>query len=585
MTWRGCWKSCFLLALHLLAASAHSELFEEDLTLRPLRDGKLEARFSFTTLLRGTTPRDPQSLTGDDKAQHYTLFPLALGQILREHAVTELHLTLNNGKWDYDHWGYPDESGVGTGAELWAWMGDTIPPSVDERWQGLRHSLAGLFCASLGHLDEQRTTSPTLTFQPEGSLPNFTHVHQLRHATLPSEHVCTENLTPFLKLLPCKSLSGIAHLLNPHRLFDADWHGLGVHVRYRHPVGVEVRLAFQAVIDPVRYSPDRRRDWSLRSVFDRTIERPCPVARSSKVQVELPTETSYTLSPGPTDVVNNVVTYALESDQEALDVAMQWPGEDRFEYPDVSKALPLTDISVRRNLKGTGQAEARLIVEVTNNLPVPIRAGYLETMPWHLQFYLHTLRAHIDGVRHDDLVNVLSYTPPVPHSRPALLQAVLTVPSHATLHLTMDVSKPFLRYTEHPPDAQRGWDLPPAVLVPFAYGDDGELTPDQSVSNRTSGGQAPAQGRVSLQGRHRRARRMYTPVMLVDLATPDFSMPYNVIIMSCTLIALIFGSVFNLLTRRFVVVRVGSFPQAEQELSTVTGGNTDGGADAAKKTA
>ncbi len=53
---------------------------------------------------------------------------------------------------------------------------------------------------------------------------------------------------------------------------------------------------------------------------------------------------------------------------------------------------------------------------------------------------------------------------------------------------------------------------------------------------------------------------MYTPILLVDLATPDFSMPYNVIIMSCTLIALIFGSVFNLLTRRFVVVRLASDP-------------------------
>ena len=133
---------------------------------------------------------------------------------------------------------------------------------IDQRWQGLRNALAGLFCASLGHLDEQRTTSPYLTFQPEGSLPNFTHPHQLRHAILPSEHVCTENLTPFLKLLPCKSLSGIASLLNPHRLFDADWHGLGVHVRYREDAGVEVRLAFQAVFDPVRYSNDKRRGES-----------------------------------------------------------------------------------------------------------------------------------------------------------------------------------------------------------------------------------------------------------------------------------------------------------------------------------
>jgi hypothetical protein len=31
--------------------------------------------------------------------QHYTVFPLALGQILREYAVSELHLTLNAGNW------------------------------------------------------------------------------------------------------------------------------------------------------------------------------------------------------------------------------------------------------------------------------------------------------------------------------------------------------------------------------------------------------------------------------------------------------------------------------------------------------
>jgi hypothetical protein len=50
--------------------------------------------------------------------------------------------------------------------------------------------------------------------------------------------------------------------------------------------------------------------------------------------------------------------------------------------------------------------------------------------------------------------------------------------------------------------------------------------------------------------------RLYTSALLVDLATPDFSMPYNVVIFTgtCSLIAFIFGSVFNLLTRKFVVV-------------------------------
>lgn len=110
-----------------------------------------------------------------------------------------------------------------------------------------------------------------------------------------------------------------------------------------------------------------------------------------------------------------------------------------------------------------------------------------------------------------------------------LFEGVLTIPAKSTVRLTLDVIKSFLRYTEHQPDAQRGWDLPPAVFIPI-------------TNNSSERGVVP--------------RRLYTPAVLVDLATPDFSMPYNVIIMSSTLIALIFGSVFNLLTRKFVALPV-----------------------------
>jgi GPI-anchor transamidase subunit T len=60
----------------------------------------------------------------DFSAQHYTLFPLTLGQILREYGIAELDLSLNAGQWNYDSWGYPAEPGVGSGAELTAWMGE-----------------------------------------------------------------------------------------------------------------------------------------------------------------------------------------------------------------------------------------------------------------------------------------------------------------------------------------------------------------------------------------------------------------------------------------------------------------------------
>src|SRR5215471_8581127 len=115
----------------------------------------------------------------------------------------------------------------------------------------------------------------------------------------------------------------------------------------------------------------------------------------------------------------------------------------------------------------------------------------------------------------------------MPHARPATFESILTIPGRASLSVTLDVAKGFLRYTEHPPDAQRGWDLPPAVFVPL---------------NDASKPNSSAQSREGFQ-------RVYTPVLLADMATPDFSMPYNVIILSCSLMAFIFGSIFNLLTR------------------------------------
>jgi len=442
--------------------------------------------------------------------------------------VTELHLTLNAGNWDYDRWGYPEEKGVGTGAELWAWMGDGGTKSVDERWRGLRNALAGLFCASLGSLDELRTTSPTQSFVPEGNLPNWEATHKVRHASLPSEHVCTENLTPFLKLLPCKSQSGIASLLNPHRLFDADWHGMGVHVLWREDEGVELRLTFQAISNPLRSGSVKKQDWSLQSLFDRSIVRTCPIAQTSQVAVTLPMNAAYSIIPEPSSIEGGVAIFDVKSLEKPLDIKLEWANPFSYPLEYHSHSIPF---SVKRTLRGSSQAWGQLSVVITNHRSSTVHALYLETMPWLLQFFVHTLEARVDGTVRDGIISNLTYIPSVPHSRPTTFQVLLTLPPQSTVHLTMDVTKAFLRYTEHPPDAQRGWDLPSAIFTPL------ELGKNDSSSLVKEG-------------------RIYTSTLLVDLATPDFSMPYNVIIFTCSVIAFIFGNIFNLLTRRFVVVHL-----------------------------
>ncbi|KAI6019826.1 GPI transamidase component PIG-T [Pisolithus orientalis] len=473
------------------------ERYNEDLFIRPL--------LGWQNLLEDVL-RDSES-----SGQHYTLFPLTLGQILEEYSIAELHLTLNSGKWDYDHWGYPDDPSVGTGAELWAWMADGPSSTIDERWTGLRNALAGLFCASLGSLDMRRTSSPSTVF-PISFSPSTPHA--LRYANLPSENVCTENLTPFVKLLPCKSHAGLATLLNPQRIFDADWHGLSIHLRSTEK-GTELKLGVQAVFDPVRLSGGRRRDWSFRLLFDR-------MAGSSVVRVQVPDGESHALSPTFVADDSAAAVYNLIT-QVPLDVSMSWPYEHTFQYTRVHQSR-LVPLSIQRTLRGSSQ----------------IHVGYFENLPALVTLWMHTMETKVDGVKRDDLISNVTYHPhhvlANGQKSPSTFQATLTIPAASTLHLSMEVSRAFLKYTEHPPDAMRGWDLPPAILFPVC-------DPTMGICDMRSTS-------ADVRG------RMYTPSLLIDLPTPDFSMPYNVIIFTCTLITLIFGSIFNLLTRSWVIVRV-----------------------------
>lgn len=59
------WLLCLSL-VNLSSATQANEVYDEELTLRPLPDGKLSARFAFKTLLKDAAPRAPHSLGSDD---------------------------------------------------------------------------------------------------------------------------------------------------------------------------------------------------------------------------------------------------------------------------------------------------------------------------------------------------------------------------------------------------------------------------------------------------------------------------------------------------------------------------------------
>ena len=61
--------------------------------------------------------------------------------------------------------------------------------------------------------------------------------------------------------------------------------------------------------------------------------------------------------------------------------------------------LPLTAVSVQRTLSSPNQARGKLTMTIKNHNPEELKVIYLESMPWLLQFYLHTIQIHCDGHR------------------------------------------------------------------------------------------------------------------------------------------------------------------------------------------
>jgi len=143
------------------------------------------------------------------------------------------------------------------------------------------------------------------------------------------------------------------------------------------------------------------------------------------------------------------------------------------------------------------------------------------------------------------LIQQVYYRPAVDRARGTQLEVRMRVPPASTVFLTYDSEKSILRYTEYPPDANRGFDVAAAVTTII----------NRHHRSDTDGEYGKAGGRDG-SGRVA-AYTLRTTSLLCSLPTPDFSMPYNVIIFTSTAIALAFGGVFNILVRRFVAADEG----------------------------
>ncbi|VDN33957.1 unnamed protein product [Gongylonema pulchrum] len=134
------------------------------------------------------------------------MFPRIIGEVVTKHRVREFHLSLTQGFWRTTEWGLPPQPASPSGAQLYAWISGDNASVVDERWTNFVNSMNGIFCTSLLDMLPNFVSTPRLSFSPTGYL-NPHNPHQIRYGALSGETVCTENFTPWRKLLPCKQVT------------------------------------------------------------------------------------------------------------------------------------------------------------------------------------------------------------------------------------------------------------------------------------------------------------------------------------------------------------------------------------------
>ncbi|XP_022728179.1 GPI transamidase component PIG-T-like isoform X2 [Durio zibethinus] len=511
-----------------------------------------------------------------------------------------MELSFTQGRWNYESWGGFDpissSNAKPPGVELWA-VFDVPQHQIDASWKNLTHSLSGLFCASINFLESTTTYSA-----PEWSFPPASG--NLRYGTLPREAVCTENLTPWLKLLPCRDKDGLAKLLDRPSIYRGFYHSQRLHLTSTGSgsegmdSGIILEQTLTAVLRPNsrRASMAHAREkhiqpsWSLSSIFGKQVSGRCVLVKSSNVYLLLDrglvselkhlykeneklvandlatknfwTNPSFELSAKPERVFieensmhsnSSSILYKFPvekySESEPFDLGVIW--KDPVVW--LCQQAPLR---ASRFLMGSGNERGTIAISLkstqlsegfmganANDKRCELRVYVFQVVPWYVKVYFHSLQVFVDQQPKavSDIIEKINVSPSKDKVSPGVMEVVLKLPCRVTsAALTIEFDKGFLHIDEYPPDANQGFDIPSAIIsfpnfhASMVFLEDDSLNKSPLLSKFQE--KSPVMS--------------YTEVLLVPLTTPDFSMPYNVIAITCMVFALYFRSLVNVLRRR-----------------------------------
>jgi len=513
-----------LLEILFIAHITTADSYDEKLLIRPLRDETVLTQFSFSF--------DEISKSGSSHSRKY---PRVFSEITSKLGVTELDLRLTRGWTD----SVPLEGAAPNGAYLMATFDNEN--NVDGKWKTLIGQLAGLFCISLNQLDLKNS------FTPEWLLPMYQPIgaqekSRRRVGFLPREVACTENLVPWRKLLPTGDSHGLgAFLTNPHhQLKKSSYWSISVRFNSQSESTSSLVLEHSMIVD-VR----NRNTLDILTNFNSTDNEP-------KITINARVLFGVTEAVPSKLVTSKINLLICDSENLKIQFPKNVPfqknhdfNRDQFgrncqnynfksetdkkiffafvtHFPQNPNGPLIESISSVRLLGGAGlDGKSKIISKILNTFDAEKEIISLEMIPWWINPKIGTIQ-----FSNCYPINKL-YTPAQDKIRKTgSLLIHLKLEPLSTCFINYNYETRWPKWTEYPADSNAGRYLPSQLIF---FDSDG-------LSNENGG----------------LSRLSFSNPLLVYIPIPDFSMPYNVLCLVSTVIAMCIGAIHNLTTSQLV---------------------------------
>uniref|UniRef100_A0AAF5DAU1 GPI transamidase component PIG-T n=1 Tax=Strongyloides stercoralis TaxID=6248 RepID=A0AAF5DAU1_STRER len=431
-------------------------------------------------------------------SQTYDLFPRTIAEIVEKYSLNYLSFSLAFSNWLTNDWGYQPQPEHPVGTSLKVDFQDYVNPDII--WPNLINALSGIFCGSW-HNSATYYTRTTSKFS--------------REAVFPEE----------------SGVAGIASLMNTERFYAADFNSISLN--FNRSTGI-----LKVVTNFVASKDKGLRNFDFESIFGKTLSSSnCRLASSSKVYIEAFEGVEFSVAPnkmlekfGRKFLMYDLLALDLSSISGTFKNPIIKPIE-RLSYPPM--------ITVHSSTSHVGEQSGSVITKIRNKYPTEINVVLSQSIQWYIKFFLHTLTFQCNGV------NVPFSFKQIIQSRirdrPYYYKISTTLPSNSLCILKFNYGLHLLKTSEYPPDAEKGRVIEGIkldLLLPSEI-----YSSNATYINIEKSDLPNSYIKFIIYGR---------PVS-IQLPLPDFSMPFNVICMVCTVMFNFYGSFHALSTKVFLM--------------------------------